>query len=69
MQVGIWSESLVFVSGLSVFPGGPTGLALKMVFRLLLRGYRRDHQTHGGREEGRVKEGWVRAKTDGPMDG
>lgn len=50
------------MSGLSVFTGGPTALALKTVFRLLLRGYTRDHWTHGGREEG-----WVRAKTDGLM--
>lgn len=68
MQAGIWSESRVFVSRLSVFAGGPTGLALKTVFRLLLRGYTRDYRTHGGREEGRAEEGLVRAKTDGLMD-
>lgn len=41
----------VCVMSLSVFAGGPTGLALDMVFRLLIKGYTGDHWTHGGREE------------------
>lgn len=32
-------------------------LVLKMVFRLLLRGYAGDHRTHGGREETGLRRG------------
>lgn len=48
----------------SVFAGGPTGLALRTVFRLLLGGYVEDHWTQDGPEKtGEQKQ------TDGWMDG
>lgn len=45
------SELSVCVSSFSAFAGGPTDLALKAVFRLLLGGYTGAHRTHGVRAE------------------
>lgn len=41
----------------SVFAGGPTALALCSVFRLLIKGYTRDHWTHAERTWARERVG------------
>lgn len=51
-----------------VFAGGPTGLALSMVFRLLLGGYVEDHWTQDGpekTEERKQTHGWTRRYRSG----
>lgn len=52
----------------SVFAGGPTGLALHTVFRLLLGGYEEDHWTQDGpekTEERKQTHGWTRRYRSG----